>query len=200
MKDANELAKYRIKGPKISKQGFDLLGIKSDFYRIPINGNHCTVSITKELGDIHVSASVILSENVQRIPNYAELLEIKDIFFDENETIVFGISKNILMNMTITNPSVLHMYIYTEQKPPIDKIIQIDHCKKDEDYKITKGKGWGWEFVKITGGHYPDMDELRRFKEKYMGQKDVAVFLINGAVILFHNPKNGITFHKMTMK
>lgn len=200
MKDKALLAEYRIEGNPLSKAGFAALGLTNDHYKIPINGNNCIVIVSHELGDTHLSASVAISETVGRIPSYAECLKIKDIFFEENEMVVFGISKKILMNMVITNSWAMHMYQYDGPMPPVKKVMEINNYKVDGDYKITKGDVCGWSFVRICGEHYPDMDEICSIKKKYAPDRDVAVFLIKDAVILFSNHKTGITFHKQTMK
>ena len=200
MKDEALLAEYRVESNPLSKIGFDFLGVKADWYRVHINGNDVQVSISHELGDIHLCANIILSDTLGRVPTYAECLEIKDIFFEEDEVMVFGISRNSLMNMTVTNSWAMHMYKYVGPMPPIQKIMEIDNYKVDGDYRITKGKGWGWHFVRICGDHYPDMDEIRQIKDKYAPYMDVAVFLIKGAVILFNNSKDGIKFNRQIMK
>lgn len=200
MKDKALLAKYRIEGDKITKAGLDALGISNDHYLVPMNGNRCKVVISNALGDVHISSCVELTDTLGRLPNYEECLKIKDIFFEEDEIIVFGISRESMMNMIVSNPCVIHMYKYNGPMPPVEKIMEIDHYKVDGDYKITKGKGWGWYFVRILGDHYPDMDEIRSIKAKYAPDRDVAVFLIKDAVILFSNPKSGISFHFHTMK
>jgi len=200
MKDKALLAKYRIEGEPISKAGFDALGITNDHYLITVNGNQYRVIVTDVRGDTHLSVSVALSEKVVRVPTYVECLLIKEIFFEEDEKLVFGISRNPLTNMTVSNSFTMHMYKYDGPMPPIEKVIEIDDYKVDGDFKITRGKGWGWQFVRICGDHYPDMDEIRSIKAKYAPDRDVAVFLIKDAVILFSNPKSGITFNFHTIK
>lgn len=200
MKDKALLAKYRIEGEPISKAGFDALGITNEHYLIPINGNLCRAIVTDVRGDIHLSVSVVLSEKVVRLPTYVECLLIKEMFFEEDEKVVFGISRNLLMNMTFSNSFTMHMYKYDGTMPPVEKIMEIDHYKVDGDYKITKGKVGGWQFVRILSNHYLDMDEIRSIKKKYAHDRDVAVFVIKDAVILFSNPKSGITFNLQTMK
>ena len=199
MKDKALLAKYRTKEP-VSEGLFKAIGVNNDQYLIPINGNQCKVIISDELGDIHLSASVGIPGTLMRLPSYGELLIIKDMFFEEDENLVFGISRNLLMNMTVTNPFTMHIYKYDSLIPPLEKVMEIDDFKVDGDYKITKGKGWGWQFVRIMGDHFPDMDEIRNIKDKYAYDRDVAVFIIKDAVILFSNPKNGICYHRQVMK
>ena len=200
MKDNALLAKYRIEEDEQTKKRFEPLGLCSEQYLIPIDGNECKVIITREFGCEHFSASIRITESVIRVPNYDECLKIKEVLFEENETIVFGITRNRLMNMTVTNPNTMHMHKYHGPMPPIEKIMEINNYKIDGDYKITKGKGWGWQFVRIIGDHYPDMNEIHSIKNKYASDRDVAVFLLKDAVILFSNPKNGISFYLHTMK
>lgn len=199
MKNKALLAKYRTKEP-VSESLFQTIGVNNDQYLIPINVKQCKVIISDELGDIHLSASVGIPGKLMRLPSYGELLIIKDMFFEEDENLVFGISKKLLMNMTVTNPFAMHLFKYDGPMPPIKKIMEIDDFKVDGDFKITRGKGWGWHFVRICGEHYPNMDEICNIKEKYASDRDVAVFLIKDAVILFSNPKSGITFNFHTMK
>lgn len=90
------------------------------------------------------------------------------------------------------------MYTYEGEMPPLEKIIAIEDFKKDGDYKILKARWGGWKFVRITGEYYPSMEELQSLKEKYI-QEDVAIFLVEGAIVMLNNPKKGITFHKMTI-
>ena len=200
MKEKALLAKYRIEGDEFSRAGFAALGISNDHYLIPINGNRCKIIISDELADTHLSVSVAITETLSRIPTYAECLLIKEIFFEEDEILVFGISRNRLINMIVSNPRAMHMYKYDGPMPPVEKIMEIDDYKVDGDYKITKGKGWGWNFIRILGEHFPDMDEICNIKAKYAPDRDVAVFLIKEAVILFSNPKNGIRYHRQIMK
>lgn len=199
MKDKALLAKYRTKEP-VSESLFQTIGVNNDQYLIPINGKQCKVIISDELGDIHLSASVGIPGKLMRLPSYGELLIIKDMFFEEDENLVFGISKNLLMNMTVTNPFAMHLFKYDGPMPPSEKVMEIDDFKVDGDFKITRGKGWGWQFVRILGDHYPDMDEIRRIKNKYAPDRDVAVFLLKDMVILFSNPKEGIHYHRQVMK
>lgn len=104
------------------------------------------------------------------------------------------------MNMIVSNPWTIHMYKYNGPMPPVKKIMEIDHYKVDGDYKITKGKGWGWHFIRVCGEHYPDMDEIQNIKKKYAPDSDVAIFLIKDAVIMFSNLKSGIMFNFHMMK
>lgn len=200
MKEKALLAKYRIEGEPIANKGFAALGLTADWYEIPINGNRCKVSISHEFGDTHLCTSVILPSGRGRLPTYEECLKIKDFFFEENEMLVFGLSKNLLMNITVTNPFAMHIYAYDGKMPPVQKIMEIDDYKVDGDYKIKKDNRWGWNFVKISGDKYPDMEEICSLKMKYSPNRDVAVFLIKGAVIMFSNPKEGIIYHRLIMK
>ena len=200
MKKDAVLARYRIKDDEAIKP-LGMIGMKAESYSLPINGVDCKVIILKEFNDVHLSASIILGDGTPRFPNYGECLKIKEFLFEEDENLVFGICpNNILLNMCISNPYAIHMYTYEGELPPIEKIKEIEDFKKDGDFKITKGRWGGWYFVKISGNYYPDMDELKSLKAKYVPNDDVAVFLIEDAVIMFRHPKNGIKFHMMTLK
>jgi len=201
MKKEALIAKYRIKDE--GNIGFNLLESmrsKPRSYIIPINGNKCKVMVSETLGVVHISASIFLSDVVARVPTYAECLIIKQILFEENENLVFGISNNPYMNYSITNPFCMHMYIYSGKMPPFEKIMAIEDYKKDGDYKIKKGNTHGWNFVRITGDYFPDMEELKVLKEKYFLQRNAAIILLQDALILLNNPKEGIVFNKMKMK
>lgn len=200
MKNKALLAQYRIEGDSFADAAFSALGITVDWYSVPLNGNSCRVSISHEFGHAHVCACVVFPEKGGRLPTYEECLKIKEIFFEEDEMLVFGLSENILMNITVSNPVAMHIYSYTGKMPPVKKIMGIDDYKVDGNYKITKGNYGGWNFVKISGDKYPDMDEICVLKNRYISQKDVAIFLIKDAVIMFSNPKEGIYFRKQIMK
>lgn len=147
MKDKALLAKYRIEDEGIGFEGLRRIGAAPQSYIIPVNGNNCKAIVSEQLGVVHISASILLSDITARVPTYAECLIIKETLFEENENLIFSISNNPFMNYTITNPFCMHMYVYNGKMPPIEKIIDIKDYKKDGDYKITKGKWGGWYFI-----------------------------------------------------
>lgn len=200
MKKEALLAKYRIKDEGVGFEALKLLGATPRSYNIPVNGNNCKVIVSEQLGVVHVSASICLSNVTARVPTYAECLIIKETLFEKKENLIFGISKNPFMNYTISNPFCIHMYVYDGKIPPIEKVIDIEAYKKDGDYQIAEGKFGDWYFVKICGKYFPDMDELKRLKEKYSPQRDVAIVLRKDAIVMLNNYKDGIVFNKMILK
>lgn len=200
MKKEALLAKYRIKDEGVGFEALKLLGAAPRSYSIPVNGNDCKVIVSEKLGVVHVTASICLSNVTARVPTYAECLIIKETLFKKEENLIFGISKNPFMNYTITNPFCIHMYVYDGKIPPIEKVIDTEDYKKDGDYQIAEGKFGDWCFVKICGKYFPDMDELKRLKEKYSPQRDVAIVLRKDAIVMLNNVKDGIVFNKMILK
>ena len=201
MKKDALIAKYRINDEE--NIGFRLLnsiGSKPSVYIIPIYGNECKVIISETFKKVHISASISLSGGDVRVPTYAECLIIKETLFEENENLIFGFSYNPLMNYCVSNSFCMHMYIYDGKMPPIEKIMAIEDYKKDGDFKIKKGQTHGWNFVKITGDYFPDMEELKVLKEKYFSQKNAAILLIKDALILLNNPKDGISYNGYIMR
>lgn len=201
MKEKALIAKYRINDEE--NIGFKMLKsiqAEPESYIIPINGQECKVMVSESVGVVRITANILLSDVIARVPTYSELLEVKRILFEENENLIFGFSDNIYMNYVIANPYCIHLYIYEGSMPPIDKIIAMEDYKKDGDFKIKKGQTHGWNFVKITGDYFPDMEELKMLKNKYFPQKNAAVLLIKEALILLNNPKEGIIFNKQIMK
>ena len=92
-------------------------GSKNGFFHIKAKGNRYTVLISHGGGLDHVSVS--LDKN--RIPTWEEMCWIKDLFFDEDETVIqFHPKKEDYVNFS---KKTLHLWRYQGEFPLPDPIM-----------------------------------------------------------------------------
>ena len=104
MKDLSHLEKYRCKEDELRVYGA-LGDNKNGIFKVYINGRSFFVIASNGCGWDHVSVS---PKNQKRCPTWDEMCAIKDMFFDEEETVVqYHPKKCEYIN---DHPYVLHLW------------------------------------------------------------------------------------------
>lgn len=117
MKADAVLAKYRIEENTWAINNLKNLGAKPKVYMIPMNGVSCKVITSQEFGDIHVSASIILGEEIARLPTYANVYSLKG-FFLKNMKTWFLESPKISLKTCVLQIKIVYICILTKEKCP----------------------------------------------------------------------------------
>ena len=196
LRNEAEIAKYRMsENEGFAEIALKALGADPHFYGFLINGNPCKVITSNLFGAIQITAGIHLGEDIARLPTYDELLVVKETFFKEYETVIFGITKNPTINYVVANQAAIHMYEYHDKLPPIQKVMAIEEYKVDGKYHVAKGRYGGWHYVRITGRIPQFLFEIEALKQKYMPNREVAILLIKEALIMWSNPKAGIRYY-----
>ena len=107
MKDLNTLNEYRRRHPLFPVMGSE----RNGYFQIPVEGRLFHIIASTGVGWDHVSVSI---DGGKRTPNWGEMCKIKDMFFNEEETVVqFHPKKSEYVN---NHPNVLHLWRRQDQE------------------------------------------------------------------------------------